>query len=195
MLAMARSRHHGTNRWTRPRMESAVTTLPHTFKRIRLNLARSKEFPQGSSRHGYEFVAPLDANGPYRRDALARQSRALPRAPVLGRRGRRGRLRGAQAGRPRARRAGCSTTTRPPSTTTKAATASAPTPSARANTSRSATRTARRTPIRSSRWNRATLNGCGRPYAVGISGGRRDNVAAMRALTVIAWHARIPSAR
>jgi hypothetical protein len=37
-----------------------VTTLPHTFKRIRLNLARSKEFPQGSTRHGYEFVAPLD---------------------------------------------------------------------------------------------------------------------------------------
>ena len=43
------------------RMEIAVTTLPHTFKRIRLNLARSKEFPQGSARHGYEFVAPLDA--------------------------------------------------------------------------------------------------------------------------------------
>jgi hypothetical protein len=38
-----------------------VTTLPHTFKRIRLNLARSKEFPQGSTGHGYEFVAPLDA--------------------------------------------------------------------------------------------------------------------------------------
>jgi hypothetical protein len=38
-----------------------VTTLPHTFKRIRLNLARSKEFPQGSPGHGYEFVAPLDA--------------------------------------------------------------------------------------------------------------------------------------
>jgi hypothetical protein len=37
-----------------------VTTLPHTFKRIRLNLARSKDFPQGSSKHGYEFVAPLD---------------------------------------------------------------------------------------------------------------------------------------
>ena len=37
-----------------------MTTLPHTFKRIRLNLARSKEFPQGSARHGYEFVAPLD---------------------------------------------------------------------------------------------------------------------------------------
>jgi hypothetical protein len=39
-----------------------VTTLPHNFKRIRLNLARSKEFPQGSARHGYEFVAPLDQN-------------------------------------------------------------------------------------------------------------------------------------
>ena len=37
--------------------DQTVTTLPHTFKRIRLNLARSKEFPQGSSRHGYEFVA------------------------------------------------------------------------------------------------------------------------------------------
>jgi hypothetical protein len=37
--------------------------LPHEFKRIRLNLARSKEFPNGSSRHGYELVAPLDAKG------------------------------------------------------------------------------------------------------------------------------------
>ncbi len=40
-----------------------MTTLPHTFKRIRLNLARSKEFPQGSDKRGYEFVAPLDARG------------------------------------------------------------------------------------------------------------------------------------
>jgi hypothetical protein len=40
-----------------------VTALPNAFKRIRLNLARSKEFPRGSSRHGYEFVAPLDSNG------------------------------------------------------------------------------------------------------------------------------------
>ena len=37
--------------------------LPHELKRIRLNLARSKEFPSGSERHGYEFVAPLDAAG------------------------------------------------------------------------------------------------------------------------------------
>jgi hypothetical protein len=38
-------------------------TLPHTLKRIRLHLARSKEFPSGSAHHGYEFVAPLDAKG------------------------------------------------------------------------------------------------------------------------------------
>ena len=38
-------------------------TLPHSLKRIRLNLARSKEFPTGSARHGYEFVAPINADG------------------------------------------------------------------------------------------------------------------------------------
>jgi len=38
-------------------------TLPKVFKRIRLELARSKEFPTGSSQHGYEFVAPLDGSG------------------------------------------------------------------------------------------------------------------------------------
>jgi hypothetical protein len=32
------------------------------LKRIRLELARSKDFPAGSFRHGYEFVAPLDAS-------------------------------------------------------------------------------------------------------------------------------------
>ena len=37
--------------------------LPHQFKRIRLDLARSKEFPAGSAQRGYEFVAPLDAKG------------------------------------------------------------------------------------------------------------------------------------
>jgi hypothetical protein len=37
-------------------------SLPHAFKRIRLDLARSKEFPSGSAKHGYEFVAPLDRN-------------------------------------------------------------------------------------------------------------------------------------
>jgi hypothetical protein len=37
--------------------------LPHALKRIRLALARSKEFPTGSATHGYEFVAPLSADG------------------------------------------------------------------------------------------------------------------------------------
>jgi len=40
-----------------------MTQLPHAFKRIRLEVARSKEFPAGSAAHGYELVVPLDANG------------------------------------------------------------------------------------------------------------------------------------
>jgi hypothetical protein len=38
-------------------------TLPHILKRIRLQLARSKQFPLGSRHRGYEFVAPLDEVG------------------------------------------------------------------------------------------------------------------------------------
>ena len=30
---------------------------------VRLELARTREFPEGSPRHGYELVAPLDASG------------------------------------------------------------------------------------------------------------------------------------
>lgn len=33
------------------------------LSRIRLELARTAEFPLGSSDHGYDFVAPLDADG------------------------------------------------------------------------------------------------------------------------------------
>lgn len=33
------------------------------LKTIRLELARTKEFPDGSQKHGYEFTAPLDAAG------------------------------------------------------------------------------------------------------------------------------------
>jgi hypothetical protein len=33
------------------------------LKKIRLNLARTKEFPNGSARHGYEFLAPLAEDG------------------------------------------------------------------------------------------------------------------------------------
>ncbi len=34
-----------------------------SFKTIRLELARTKDFPEGSARHGYEFVLPVDAAG------------------------------------------------------------------------------------------------------------------------------------
>lgn len=38
-------------------------TPKHALNHIRLQLARSKEFPSGSSRHGYDLVAPLDKDG------------------------------------------------------------------------------------------------------------------------------------
>ena len=38
-------------------------TLPNAFKSIRLHLARSRDYPNGSSHHGYQFTAPLDAQG------------------------------------------------------------------------------------------------------------------------------------
>lgn len=34
-----------------------------TWMRVRLELARSHDFPEGSHRHGYEFVLPLGADG------------------------------------------------------------------------------------------------------------------------------------
>ena len=34
-----------------------------TLSKIRLELARDPDFPSGSPRHGYEFAAPLDADG------------------------------------------------------------------------------------------------------------------------------------
>lgn len=33
------------------------------LKRITLHLARTPEYPEGSIRHGYEIIAPLDAEG------------------------------------------------------------------------------------------------------------------------------------
>ena len=33
------------------------------LRKVTLNAARSKEFPDGSIRHGYDFVAPLTADG------------------------------------------------------------------------------------------------------------------------------------
>jgi hypothetical protein len=34
-----------------------------SLRRIRLTLARTKAYPDGSARHGYEFIAPLDPTG------------------------------------------------------------------------------------------------------------------------------------
>jgi hypothetical protein len=34
-----------------------------SLKRIRLELARTPDHPEGSTNHGYEFTAPLDAKG------------------------------------------------------------------------------------------------------------------------------------
>ena len=36
---------------------------PAPLKRVTLTLARSKELPQGSSQYGYEFIAPIGADG------------------------------------------------------------------------------------------------------------------------------------
>jgi hypothetical protein len=44
--------------------ERRTAMMPHhALKHIRLQLARSKEYPSGSVRHGYDLVAPLDASG------------------------------------------------------------------------------------------------------------------------------------
>ena len=34
-----------------------------SLKHVRLELARTPDFPEGSTRHGYEFMAPLDDKG------------------------------------------------------------------------------------------------------------------------------------
>ncbi|PTW62404.1 hypothetical protein C8N35_101447 [Breoghania corrubedonensis] len=38
-------------------------SAPVSLKRVRLNLARTKDHPNGSNRHGYEFIAPLTQTG------------------------------------------------------------------------------------------------------------------------------------
>jgi hypothetical protein len=35
----------------------------HILSKIRLNLARSHDYPNGSAHHGYEFIAPLTEDG------------------------------------------------------------------------------------------------------------------------------------
>ncbi len=53
--------------------QSESFTMPGTgLKKIRLNLARTKEHPMGSARHGYEFLAPLSGDGRIDADAWKR---------------------------------------------------------------------------------------------------------------------------
>ncbi|MFG1424900.1 hypothetical protein [Roseixanthobacter glucoisosaccharinicivorans] len=40
-----------------------MSQLPHSFREIRLELAREKDHPEGARNFGYSFVAPLDENG------------------------------------------------------------------------------------------------------------------------------------
>lgn len=40
-----------------------TATVRSALKKVTLQAARSKEFPEGSSRHGYEFLAPLTETG------------------------------------------------------------------------------------------------------------------------------------
>jgi hypothetical protein len=43
-------------------IETATPLRDMSLKKIRMELARDREFPNGSPQHGYEFVAPLDAH-------------------------------------------------------------------------------------------------------------------------------------
>ncbi|HEY7230480.1 MAG TPA: hypothetical protein VH558_08935 [Pseudolabrys sp.] len=127
-----------------------MTTLPHAFKRIRLNLARSKEFPQGSARHGYEFVAPLDNNN--RIDAeLWKQTIAAFAGSGTESRTKLASLFISRVGP--STDAGSLITTNPLKRMTKAAIALAHTLSVRASMFRSAAKTARCTPFRLRPWN------------------------------------------
>ena len=69
------------------------------LRRVRLELARDRDFPNGSSERGYDLIAPLDAKGHIVLAAWKELQRPLPRAPLLGRRGQRGRAHRTQARR------------------------------------------------------------------------------------------------
>ena len=45
------------------------------LRKVVLNAARSKEFPEGSIRHGYDFIAPFDWRRPHRSRSLAGANR------------------------------------------------------------------------------------------------------------------------
>ena len=71
----------------KPRRDGLMTTPNHVaLRKVTLHAARSKEFPQGSIRHGYDFIAPSDRRRPHRPRSLEGPSRRMFRPPVLGRR-------------------------------------------------------------------------------------------------------------
>lgn len=51
-----------------------------SLKRVRLELARTADHPQGNSKCGYEFIAPLDSHGHFDADAW---KKAKDRCKVL----------------------------------------------------------------------------------------------------------------
>ena len=46
-----------------------MTEPEQMLRRVRLELARDHQFPDGSSERGYDFIAPLDAKGHFAFDA------------------------------------------------------------------------------------------------------------------------------
>ena len=55
-----------------------------SLMRIRLELARSQDFPEGSSAHGYEFVAPLNKDGHIDASGLEEAEGQVPRRRASG---------------------------------------------------------------------------------------------------------------
>jgi hypothetical protein len=52
---------------------SGPTTPAANLRTIRLELARTAEYPEGSAQCGYEFVAPLDAEGHLHLESFKKQ--------------------------------------------------------------------------------------------------------------------------
>ena len=95
------------------------------LKSIRLQLARSKQHPEGSQNHGYQFVAPLDAEGHIDPEAWkAHRDQCRVRRFWQGEEDQTGRLVHKPGGAEHA--GGCSTTIRSGMMTTSLAIASAP---------------------------------------------------------------------
>ena len=136
--------------------------LPPEFKRVLLNLARSKRFPEGSNQHGYEFIVPLDAKG-HIDTALWRTHREACRVHRFwqGEDEKVGQVVHKPGGQEHAR--WILTTIETESTMTRRATALARTPSSRVNMSRSAIRMMR---IRSASFPCSRLTDCSPAIAI-----------------------------